>query len=227
MHTRTLTSLGLKSLAVTTLVTLSLASLSAHAALQSRDFNTDGVIDGYYDTTLDLTWWRNANQAAGTRFDDGFNTTNGFMTWQNAQDWVAAFTPFGISGWRLPSVDQACEGYNCSSALGELGHMFYVNLGGTAGVPLSDMAGPNYALFDNVRNGQYWSNSSYGLDPEQANSLDFADGNRSSDFKTDPVGAAWAVHRGDVLAVPEPAALTLSLLGLGAVAWLRSKPRQS
>jgi hypothetical protein len=86
-------------------VALAGAGLSAEAALQARDHNQDTLIDGYYDTALDITWWADANAAAGSTLDDGFITNDGFLSWQNAVDWVATFKPFGIAGWRLPNID--------------------------------------------------------------------------------------------------------------------------
>jgi hypothetical protein len=34
---------------------------AAHAALQDRDLDHNGVTDAYYDTDLNITWLRNAN----------------------------------------------------------------------------------------------------------------------------------------------------------------------
>lgn len=198
------------------------AGLNAEAALQVRDHNSDTVIDGYYDTVLNITWWADANAAAGSTLDDGFITDDGFMSWQNAADWVAAFKPFGIAGWRLPNIDvsSSCAGYLCHSSANELGQMYYTYLGGA---PNSGVSSP---LFSGIRNGQYWSNQWYLPDTEQAITLNFSDGYQDADFKIDAVGAVWAVANGDVLAVPEPGTRALFSVGLVAALAMRRHRRR-
>lgn len=199
------------------------ASLSAQAALQARDHNLDTVVDGYYDTVLNITWWADANAAAGTRFDDGFITDDGFMSWQNASDWVMGFKPFGISGWRLPNIDvgSSCQGYLCNTPGSELGQMYYTHLGGTPN------SGVSTALFSGIRNGQYWARQLNLADLDQAMTMDFSDGYLDSDFKADPVGAAWAVANGDVLTpVPEPSAMALAGVGLLALLGMKASGRR-
>jgi hypothetical protein len=202
-------------------LTLAGASLSAQAALEARDRNADAVIDGYYDTVLNITWWANANAAAGSPQDDGFITNDGFMSWQNANNWLFTFQPFGTTGWRLPNIDvsSSCAGYLCNSTGSELGHMYYSNLGG------SPNSGVSSVLFSDIRAGQYWARQLNLLDLEQANTLDFSDGYQDADFKADPVGAVWAVADGDVLSpVPEPG--TFGLLGAGLLALWGVKGRR-
>ena len=43
-----------------------------------------------YDTDQDITWLANANAGAGSSFDDGSNTSDGRMSWSNANDWAAS-----------------------------------------------------------------------------------------------------------------------------------------
>lgn len=217
-HTAHLGWLGRSLLAITLLA----STWSAHAALQARDHNLDAVIDGYYDTVLDLTWWADANAAAGSSQDDGFITNDGYMSWQNASTWVANFKPFGIGGWRLPSIDvsSSCNGYGCTSTASELGHMYHGNLGGT---PNSGVGG---APFTGLVPGQYWAGQLNLLDLDQAVTFDFSDGYQDADFKTEPVGAVWAVARGDVLAVPEPSSVVLSSVGMLALLGLARARRR-
>ena len=85
--------------------TLALAT-SAQAALVGRDINGIAVAGSsagavfLYDTDLNITWLRNANAAAGSSFDDGVSTTDGYMTWANANNWANALTVGSYSGWR-------------------------------------------------------------------------------------------------------------------------------
>ncbi len=106
-----------------------------------------------YDTTLGVTWLKNAN-------------ANGQMTWQDAQAWVQSLQVGGFAGWRLPKTpepDTSCgassanpavysQGYgiNCSSS--EMGHLFNISLGNAP-----DKAITNTGNFENVQSYYYWS----------------------------------------------------------------------
>lgn len=48
------------ALLATAAATLIMAT-PAQATLQARDLNGDAVTDAFYDTTLNITWLRNAN----------------------------------------------------------------------------------------------------------------------------------------------------------------------
>lgn len=52
------------------------------------------------------------------------------MSWLDAKAWSASLNIGGITGWRLPTADISCSGYNCSTS--EMGHLFYDELGGIA-----------------------------------------------------------------------------------------------
>lgn len=91
------------------LAALSLASMSAQAALLGRDLNgSPGSFEAYYDTTLNITWLANANLAQSNQFGvTGINLSNGRMEWATAIDWIAAMNAanyLGISTWRLPAM---------------------------------------------------------------------------------------------------------------------------
>lgn len=202
---------------------LLLAAVSAQAALQARDATSDGVADGYYDTTLDITWLARADAAAGSAQDDGLSSSDGLLTWASAQAWVAGLQVAGIGGWRLPGIDAACNGnglgYGCSSSAGELGHHFHANLGGQAGQAISSTHGSGFDLFSGVSDAGQWSGTTYASDPDQAGLLLFAEGYQDTAFKAFGEHAAWAVHDGDVLAVPEPATAVTLLAGLLGLVW--------
>ncbi len=169
--------------------TLALAT-SAQAALVGRDINGNAVAGSsasavfLYDADLNLTWLRNANAGAGSSFDDGFSTTDGLMTWGNANNWANTLTVGNYSGWRLPTmVDTGapgCDfsyaggtdcGYNVQTATSEMAHLYYVSLGNLAYCPPGDATcagGPqagwgltNTGNFQNLQPYVYWSGTEY------------------------------------------------------------------
>lgn len=212
------------------------ASSLANAALVSR---LGGL--AYYDDVANLTWLADANAAVGSAYDTWAPGT-GRMSWANANAWAASLNVAGVTGWRLPdTVDVGNDGatytnyyqgvdfgYNIT-AHSELSNMFYSVLGNTGYYDTSGNAtgcsAPNYCLtntgpFSNLRSGNYWSATEYTA--STANAWYFA-----TDYgKQDLYGKiynhyAWAVHSGDVSAVPVPAAAWLfgsGLLGLIGVA---------
>lgn len=110
-------------------------SMSVNAALVD---NGGGLI---YDEDLDITWTANAN-------------INGQMTWAEANAWATGLSLGGVSGWRLPITmesDPSCTGdvvsglYNCTGS--EMGHLFYSELGGTAGDSILNSGDADLSLF--------------------------------------------------------------------------------
>lgn len=104
--------------------------------LQARDIDGNGSADAYYDTTLDVTWLRDAVETDLHAFDSPSGT-------------LASLSVGGVTGWRLPGVTNttgfcssaynpygsatAC-GYNAPLALNgevtsELAHLWTVTLG--------------------------------------------------------------------------------------------------
>ncbi len=93
---------------------------------------------------LKITWLQNANQGAGSTYDNGTNATDGRMTWDNAKAWAENLVFGGFDDWRLPTVtpysgDTISDTFrnNGTSDVGfgytipnsELRHMYYANLG--------------------------------------------------------------------------------------------------
>ncbi len=183
-------------------------SVSSHAALIGVLPDGSGNFQAYYDNQLDITWTANAN-------------INGTNFWNNQVAWAAGLGINGVTGWRLASMDVNGDGtiVNCSTDQAackdnEYGHLFNYGAGTVFGSGITTSSpGP----FSNVQPNDYWSGTEDALFPsEVAWYFHFMFGSRSTVYK----GLnhfAWAVHSGNVSAVPVPAAVWLfgsGLLGL-------------
>jgi hypothetical protein len=157
----------------------------AHAALVDRG---GGLV---YDTVLDITWLADMNHAR-TQYDNSggaLGTADGQMEWLQANIWAHELVYGGYTDWRLPAVlqpDPSCSiqidpgdgsgvrssGTGCVGS--EMGHLFYIDLGGEAGESVLDATGDtaqeaaNLALFTNVQSSLYWSSTNYAPDNEFA-----------------------------------------------------------
>ena len=197
-------------------VGLSVLTLSANAALYDRG---NGLI---YDDVMDITWLQDANYAQTSGYDG-----DGAMNWANANTWAAGLSYGGYDDWRLASVGNApVTGYNVTT--GELGHMFYNNLGNTSftsilnNVSFTDATlGGGTASFLNVQSSVYWFGEEFvdeEFGPTSAWAFSTSNGNQYTPGKVISY-YGWAVRAGDVSSVPVPAALWLFGSGLGLLGW--------
>lgn len=211
------------------LVTVLGFSGTAQAALQGRDLDgNSATFEAYYDTDLNITWLANAN-------------VNGIMNWADATSWAAGLSlTDGVNvydNWRLPTTlqpDASCGtqsggvsfGYNCIGS--EMGHLFYAELGGTAGQSILTSADPDLAKFTNLQVDRgYWSGTEYSPSSSSTAWLTyFITGYQN--FGGKGIGVyALAVSPGDVGAVPEADTWTMLLAGLGLVGFMARHRKQA
>jgi len=190
-------------------------STSANAALIER---LGGL--AYYDDVANLTWLADANYAQTSGYD-----ADGLMSWSEANNWASSLNVGGVDGWRLSTAlnpDANCSdafseytyGYSCTGS--EMGNLHYNVLGNAEGSfsnsgPFSNI---NLTIGDDI----YWSATE--LDADFAYGFVFTEGWLDVDEKAYEL-RAWAVHSGDVSAVPVPAAVWLfgsGLVGLAGIA---------
>jgi hypothetical protein len=203
------------------------AFLAMTGAAQAALFDRGGGM--VYDSTLKITWLSDWNYAKTSGYD-----VDGRMGWKGANKWATNLVHRGYDDWRLPtSFDPdgggPCQAYNCRGS--EMGHMFYVNWGATAVSNFSTgINRANLALFHNVQpspelSHPFWSSSDDA--PIQGTAWYFyPDGGFQGYTSNWQAFYAVAVRPGDVVAVPEPRATAMMLLGLGAMMMaLRRRPR--
>ena len=190
-----------------------LSSGLAQAGLESRAGGTM-----VYDNVLNITWLANANQGAGSSFDDGSPTSDGRMTWQNAVKWADNLNYGGYTDWRLPTAlnqdgTGPCYGYSCNSS--EMGHLFSTDGELISGQSITTSATLN-SYFTNMQSGLYWSGTAYAPNPASF-TWGFYTSFGYQDFNFQNYEYyAWAVRPGDVAApIPEPETYAMLLAGLG------------
>jgi hypothetical protein len=216
--------------------------------LQNRDLNGDGTVDAFYDIALNITWLSNAN-AVGNDTTDTDGYANGRMNWDAATAWAANLNVYGVTGWRLPTVNDTgtpgCNldnsGTDCGSNVqtstgnivnSELAHLYYVTLGNLAYYDAAGTVQPGFGLantanFTNFEQYRYWSGTQYLPDSNYAwlfsTSAFFSPGAQSSGNKI-VESYAVAVRSGDVGATGVPLAPTVLLL-LPLLAFLAFRKR--
>ena len=162
-----------------------------------------------YDSSRDLTWLADANYAA-TLYEIScgrLGDEDGRMGIPSAQEYVADLDFGGFTDWRLPvteEFDNNCtvQSVTGSSAFyctgGEMGNLFYNELGGEAGFRLSVRHNDNYYKFRNVQDGTYWTGTDFSPVPQIGMNFHTSDGAQNANSKSVTL-LVWPVRDGDVL----------------------------
>jgi hypothetical protein len=148
-----------------------------------------------------------------------YDYTKSADTWDNQKIWAAGLSVTvngeDITGWRLPTTPGTTWDYTNE---GEMGHLYYAELGKHAGGPLGD-ASP----FQNLLPDPYWSGTEYSAYTSVAWGFTLHNGYQGADYKSGDY-YALAVHSGNVGApVPIPGALFLFAPGLAGIVILKRK----
>jgi len=205
-----------------TLLAVSLSG-AAQAALIDRG---GGLI---YDSTLNVTWLKDANYAKTSGYD-----SKGRMTWANAVTWADNLSYFDAirnvtyTDWRLPTTTDlgapGCDwtyggtecGWNVNPASSEMAHLYHVSLGNLSiFTTTTDYSGayaggsnPNSTLdyvgpFINFQPYVYWSGTEYAPDTGFAWAFATLDGSQGAIHRFRSL-YALAVRPGDVAAAAVP-----------------------
>jgi hypothetical protein len=186
--------------------------------LHARDINKDGIVDAYYDSRQNITWLADANPAAGSIFDDGVpgsahnSTTDGILELHNAVAWLNQLNVYGVTGWRFP--DSGFRLNEDQPRNPEVFILYTETLGNANGRDIS--IPPNTGPFRNVATGtdvRYFmeANTNQGY----AWYFLWTPGGAYGSFGD--TAHAWAVHDGDIAAVPEIGTASMMAAGLALI----------
>ena len=176
-------------------------TVNAQASLIDRG---NGMI---YDTVLDITLLADANYAMTSGYD-----ADGLLDWNAATSWTSNLSYNGITGWRMMSLNTDNDGTvaECTTEIlcrkNEFSYLMTYSV--------LDFSG--FSEFYNLSTA-YWTST---FDPVNS-SVSYFDFYWAFTLSTNVVSFpdyielnVWAVHDGDIAAVPIPAAIWLMGSGL-------------
>lgn len=201
---------------------------AAHGALAGRDIAGFAVATNdlscvfIHDTDLNVTWlrdwsfattsgytangdgrlvWGNAGDPVGTQ------SAQGYMAYLNSLNAGAGYG--GVTGWRLPTADLSVPDSGAFNATGgEIGHLWYVELGNPANSVISN-AGPFLNMNTTNVNLASWTGDLYAANTNQAWNFRTSQGYQFHDSRGN-IFQTPAVVSGDV---PAPGAMGLAVIG--------------
>ena len=138
-----------------------------------------------YDDVNDITWLLDANYIVTS----GEVDSPGYVTWDDATEWVSDLEFDNATGWRLPADADMTYGYINN---GELGYLYYDNLGNVA-----NELNFNAGVFTNVQRYGYWTSATATTDPNERWIFNFYHGSTDT-ISYKAARAVWPVHDGDV-----------------------------
>ena len=212
--------------------------------LHGRDYNGDKIADAFYDSELDITWLADASLAT-RNFSDAstwaanlrFHGTTGWRLPRVSPVNGVAYQDGASSDDGSTDLGTALAGVGWGTA-SEIGHLYYVTLGNSACRirPCLGSALSNTGPFSNLKatplflhSLHYWSDWNRDFDFPRPNEetwlFDMANGLQWQWLPGLEV-LAWAVHDGDVPAVPLPPGWLLLLAALPAVVGAAQRRRQ-
>ncbi len=169
-------------------------SLQAHADLEllGQGTSTYGTYNLIYDDHFDITWYD---------YSYGVGPFNSVVTFADTLSVTA--DSIAYVDWRLPSTLTPCWDADCTDS--EMGHLYYTDLGNTAG----NGGFTNQGDFQSLQLHTYWSGT-YRTETEGWN-FNFQNGEQWIGSKN-VQRYALAVHSGRVV-VPEPVSSALFIIG--------------
>jgi len=169
-----------------------------------------------YDNDIDLTLLKDMNYSMTSGYDP-----DGLMTWQEALVWVDQLNFGGFDDWRLPSVAPCFDNQTLCPGLGELGHIYFDELGGTLDSVPDGIPVENLSIFDNVMDTIYWAGPEYDCcsTGESTHAWWYSVLKGAQDttplFDNEYIELhAWAVRNGSPVSVPVPGGIWLFASGL-------------
>ncbi len=182
--------------------------------------------DGFSATDGRMFWQSAVDWAASLNVSGVTGWRLPTVTPINGSSFNTSFTNDGSTD-RSHNISRPGTDFAGSTA-SELAHMFYNTLGNTSGFSVlgvldnSCPAGTTLCLvntgpFDNLQNRSYWIGTEFASNTDEAWEFRMSNGAQNTDSKNFEDYFAWAVHSGDVSAVPVPAAAWLFGSGLLAM----------